>query len=234
MRLEVRGLAMRRGGRRVLSGISFEAQAGEVLAVLGPNGAGKSTLLEAIAGLHPEASGEVRVDGRALASFSARAQALAYMPDGALLPEEVSVRTELGRFADATLIEALGLSPLLDAPAGLLSRGEAKRVWLGRTLSAKRPVLLLDEPFAAFDPRQLRVILPLVRARARSGAAVVVTIHQTGTAEALADKLLLLSEGRVLASGTLAALRAQAGVMGTLEEVFLALLDQEASAHAPA
>jgi ABC-2 type transport system ATP-binding protein len=232
MRIDVASLSFRRAGRAVLEAVSFHVSAGEILGVIGPNGAGKSTLLEAAAGLHPAASGEVRVDGRIIVSFHDRAAVMALMPDGAELPEEATVAEVLGARAQSEAARGLGVAPLLSARAGRLSRGETKRVLLAATLAEPKPVLLLDEPFSAFDPRQLRAVLPVVRTRVGEGTAAVVTIHQMSTAEACADRLLMLSEGRVLACGTAAELRARAGVSGSLDDVFVALLDAGDSPYA--
>jgi ABC-2 type transport system ATP-binding protein len=227
--LDVRALGVRvRGGRALLHDVSFSARAGEIVGVLGPNGAGKSTLLEAVAGLREGTVGEVWSRGRRLASFAERARAFAYMPDDALLPEELSVRTALGAAARHDAARRLSLEGLLGARSGRLSRGESKRVWLAWALAQEKPVLLLDEPFGAFDPRQLRDVLPVVRAAAERGTAVIATIHQMRTAELVADRLLLLAAGRVVAFGTLGELRERAGLSGApLDDVFLALLDAE-------
>ncbi|MCU0682882.1 MAG: ABC transporter ATP-binding protein [Polyangiaceae bacterium] len=227
--LEAQGLGVRvRGDRALLQGVDVSARAGEVVGVLGPNGAGKSTLLEAIVGLRDGVSGEVRVSGRPLTTFAERARAFAYMPDDAALPEELSVRAVLGAAAGHDASRRLALGGLLNARAGRLSRGESKRVWLAWTLAQEKPLFLLDEPFGAFDPRQLREVLPVVRTAAERGAAVIATIHQMRTAELVADRLLLLASGRALAFGTLDELRAQVALPGApLDDVFLALLDAE-------
>lgn len=225
--LEVRGLTATAGGRVVLSGVSFEARAGEVVGVLGPNGSGKTTLLEALAGLRP-AAGEVRVGGQPLTRFEQRLPLLSYLPDEVLLPEEVSLGTALALRASTPLVERLGVAPLLAARATEVSRGESRRAQLCAALGLARPLVLLDEPFATFDPRQLRELLPIFR-HAVGTRTVLVTIHQLRTAELAADRLLLLAGGRQVAFGTLAALRVLAKLPGApLDEVFLALLGEDA------
>lgn len=220
--LEVSGLTVCRAGRRVLDGVSFVARAGEVLAVVGPNGAGKTTLLEASVGLLPSTTAVLSACGAPLRSFADRARTFAYMPDDAQLPEEVSVRTLLG---GAPLDRRLGVEGLLERRGAELSRGEAKRVSLALALSLARPVVVLDEPFGAFDPLQLDDVLAVVRACARSGAAIIVTIHQMSTAERIADRVVLLAGGRTVAAGTLGELRARAGGSElAFEEVFRRLL----------
>jgi iron complex transport system ATP-binding protein len=193
--LHVEGLCVSRGGRRVLDDVSFAATAGEIVAVVGPNGAGKTTLLEAIVGLVPSTTALIAARGTAIQSFAHRAQTFAYMPDDARLPEEVSVRTLLGAVPNASVAAAdyarrLGAGALLDRRGGELSRGEAKRVGLALTLSLARAVIVLDEPFGAFDPLQLDDVLRVVRDCASAGAAVVVTIHHMSKEERIADRIV--------------------------------------------
>jgi ABC-type multidrug transport system ATPase subunit len=122
------------------------------------------------------------------------------------------------------LLRDLRLGPLLERSPGVLSRGERKRITLGLALAADRPVVVLDEPFGAFDPLQLSEVLQVVRSITRAGAAIVVSLHQLHDAERVADRVLLLSEGRRLAFGTIDEVRAQAGSAGSLEDAFVTLL----------
>jgi ABC-type multidrug transport system ATPase subunit len=227
VRLVVHDLEVAAGGRPLIGGISFEVAAGEVVAVLGPNGAGKTTLLEAIAGLCQGVRGSVSVEGRRLRTFGDHATCLMLMPDDVLLPQEASLGDALGLSRDDALVGTLELSSLLSARATEVSKGEAKRAQLAATLKLGRPVVLLDEPFGAFDPRQLRALLPLFRG-AVAEVAVVVTVHQMRTAEIVADRLLLLSGGRAIAFGTLDELRARIDApRASLDDIFLRLLDAE-------
>jgi len=234
--LHVEGLCVTRSGRHVLDGVSFAAASGEIVAVVGPNGAGKTTLLEAIVGLVPSTTRLLTARGTAIPSFAQRAQTFAYMPDEARLPEEVTVRTLLSAVphvgAAADYAGRLGAGSLLHRRGGELSRGEAKRVSLALTLSLGRAVVVLDEPFGAFDPLQLDGVLGVVRDCARLGAAVVVTIHQMSTAERIADRMVLLAEGRSVASGSVSELRTLAGAPDApFEDVFRGLLSLR-KAHA--
>ena len=104
---------------------------------------------------------------------------------------------------------------LVGRRAGTLSRGEDKRAWIAWTLGLGRPVAVLDEPFGAFDPIQLDGVLDVVRGEARKGTTVIATVHQMNVAERIADHVVLLSEGRVVAQGAPADL-------GPLEEAFRA------------
>jgi ABC-type multidrug transport system ATPase subunit len=236
--LAVEDLTLRRAKRCVLDRVSFDVRPGEIVAVIGANGAGKTSLLEALLGFLRVDPGRVTYDGRALADLPARARVFAYMPDDAEPPAEVGVAALLaharrfGRASDAlarTLVDGLGLSRLLSARAGELSRGEKRRVMLFAALCADRPVAVLDEPLGAFDPLQLLDVLDVLRARASAGQSLLVTVHQLSDAEKIASRVLLLDAGRVLAFGTVAELRERAGGgASSLEEIFLSLLKREA------
>jgi len=235
--LAVERLEVRAGARRIVKQVSFTARPGEVTAVIGPNGAGKTSLLEAIAGLRTTESGTVSVGGQACASFRDRARSFAYLPDRSELAAEASVATLVAhalRYATADIEVAelrrwFAIEALLDRGAGVLSRGEQQRVLLFSALVLGRPIVLLDEPFSAFDPLQLRDVHRAVRSIAAGGATVVASIHQLTEAEKVADRVLLLAEGEAIAFGTIAELKAEAGNGELpLEEVFVALLARRA------
>jgi ABC-2 type transport system ATP-binding protein len=224
-RLEVIGLDAHASGRTVLSNVSFEAAVGEIVAIVGPNGAGKTTLLECVAGLRA-VRGEVRFGERPLRTFADRAAVLSYMPDEVVLPNETSVSRALGIAAESSFAAKLEVASLLEVRGSELSRGEQKRCQLCAVFAAARPVILLDEPLAAFDPRQLRTLMPVLREIAKQHA-VVVTVHQMRTAELVADRIVMLAAGQIIASGTVAELRKRAGLADApFDDVFLALLDE--------
>jgi ABC-type multidrug transport system ATPase subunit len=223
-----------RGGRPVLTDVSFTLAPGSIVAVVGPNGAGKSSLLEAILGLLPVSGGQVTFDGRMLGDLEARAAVFSYMPDEAEPPSEVRVGTLLAhaeRFGRAPahlahhLAERLGVGQLASQRAGRLSRGEKRRVSLFAALCTARPVVVLDEPLATFDPLQMLDVLPVLRDRSAAGTALLLSVHQMTDAEKVASRVLVLDGGRVVGFGTLEELRAQVGRdPGTLEDVVLELL----------
>jgi ABC-type multidrug transport system ATPase subunit len=233
--LDVVGSTVRAGRRLLVRDVGFDARAGEVVAIVGANGAGKTTLLEAIVGLRP-ATGEVRVGGRPIRRFADAARAFSFLPDAAPLPAEVrvatliehalSVRPRPREIVDA-LLDALELGVLLGAPAAVLSRGERQRVGLFAALAVERPIVVLDEPLAPFDPLKLRRVLGALRLVASAGSAIVASVHQLADAEKLAARFLVLADRVSLGFGGLDSLRVAAGLAtGTLEDVFLALLDR--------
>jgi len=212
--LEARGLAVSRGGRRVLSGVDLDLRAGEVLGILGPNGAGKSTLIEALLGLI-DFEGTVRFEGRPIDALGARerARALAYVPQRSMLQAELSVREVVGqgRYAsggsvrdpevDAEL-ERVGLGTMAGRAFPTLSVGEQQRVLIARAMATGARCLVLDEPTAALDVRRALETFALLRALADEGRGVVVVIHGLEEARKTTDHLLLIADGEVAASGS--------------------------------
>src|SRR5262249_13272222 len=185
--LVVDRVSVDRGGRPVLTEVSFTLAPGSIVAVVGPNGAGKSSLLEAILGLLPVSGGCVTFDGRMLRDLAARSAVFSYMPDEAEPPSEVRVGTLLAyaeRFGRPPahlaphLAERLGVSRLARERAGWLSRGEKRRVLLFAALCTARPVVVLDEPLATFDPLQMLDILPVLHERSAAGTALLLSVHQ--------------------------------------------------------
>jgi ABC-2 type transport system ATP-binding protein len=234
--LEVRDVTVRVHSRTLLDAVSFDVASGEVVAVIGPNGAGKTTLIEVITGMRRADRGTVALRGVPLRRFSDRASNMVLLPDDGAPPAELLVRAVVDhalrfRPRPSALLEdlrrTLGVDALLDAPLGILSRGEQQRVALFCALAVDRAVVVLDEPFSAFDPLKLREVLGAVRRIADSGAAVLATVHHLGDAARIADRLLILAEGRAVAWGTLESLQSAAGVPGgTLEDVFVTLLSR--------
>src|SRR5262249_48920653 len=118
--------------------------------------------------------------------------------------------------------------PLAAERVGRLSRGQRRRVALYSALCTSRPLVVLDEPLATFDPLQLSDALALLRSRAAAGTALLVSVHQLSDAEKIAGRVLVLDGGRVVAFGALDDLRARIGrTAGSLEEVFVELLREE-------
>lgn len=230
--LRVKGISKRFGRTVALQEGSFSVREGEVLGLIGPNGSGKTTLFECLAGLIPADSGEVEFGGRLLAPGD-RKQALFYMPDAIRPWAEQSVGWALRFFEELyrrseeegkALAKLFKIDGLLPATIGTLSKGELKRTMLALGLLTPHPVLLLDEPFDGLDFRQTRDVMEILRAHREGGQALFLSIHQLADAGRVCDRLVLLSKGRVVGEGTLAELRAQAGLQeGGLEEVFLAL-----------
>ncbi|WP_067460338.1 heme ABC transporter ATP-binding protein [Actinomadura macra] len=215
--IEVRALGVERGPRTVLTGLDLTVRTGEVLALVGPNGAGKSTLLAAVGGDVPS-TGHVTVDGAPLASWShpelAMRRAILLQKQTLAFPFTVHQvvamgrapwsRTPLAADDEAAITEAMrqtDVTAFAGRPYPHLSGGEQARVALARVLAQRTGVLLLDEPTAALDLHHQEMVFDIVRQRADAGAAVVAVVHDLGLAAAHADRVAVLSEGRLAACG---------------------------------
>jgi len=234
--LTVKGLSKKFGARAVLHDVSFSVRRGEVLGLIGPNGAGKTTLFECLAGVLPSDGGALIRNKQALAP-GRRKSALFYMPDGVTPWAQQSVNWALGFFGRlyaapvkaAELLKMLKLESLRNARIGSLSKGERKRLLLALGLLTPQPLLMLDEPFDGLDLRQTRDVMALLRNQAERGRTLMLSIHQLVDAARVCDRLILLSDGRVVGEGTIDELRAQANLSdggapeAGLEEIFLAL-----------
>lgn len=206
------------GSVPVLGGVDVEVRAGEVLALVGPNGAGKSTLLSVLAGDLTPTRGTVTIDGAPLSEWStvelAMRRAVLLQQVGLSFPFTVVQSVRMGRapwagldaedLDDEVVYDALVDTDVLQFAERVfmsLSGGERARAALARVLAQQSPVLLLDEPTAALDIRHQEQVLDLARRQAERGDAVVVVLHDLGLAAAHADRVMVLSRGRVAAVG---------------------------------
>jgi iron complex transport system ATP-binding protein len=215
--LAAENLALMRGGKRVVEGLSASLAPGTITAILGPNGAGKSSLLMGLAGLLEPAEGRVVLEGRGLAELPprTRARGIGYLPQTPEIAWDVAVRNlvALGRLpwgddgADAVsaAIAALGLEPLANRPASHLSGGERARVLLARVLAGTPQWILADEPLAALDLAHQLGLIAHLKSCAAAGQGVVVVLHDLALAMNHADRVLVLHEGRLVADGAPAA-----------------------------
>jgi ABC-2 type transport system ATP-binding protein len=218
--LDVRGLRMRYGGTDVLSDVSFAARRGEVLALLGPNGAGKTTTIEILEGFRMRWAGEVRVLGadpaRAGEAWRARTGVVLQSWRDHAKWQVRELLAHLGRYyapystADVTrpwdvddLLETVGLAPQARKRVRDLSGGQRRRLDVAIGIVGRPELLFLDEPTAGFDPEARRDFHDLVRRLAgREEAAILLTTHDLDEAERLADRILILSGGTIIADGS--------------------------------
>ncbi len=209
--LEIEGLTARVGDRVLLEEITFQACAGECLAIVGANGAGKTTLLRHILGLERPAAGTIRLQGRdirrqSVAQVAAQVGLAFQNPDNQFFRLNVREEIETGprvlnRYDDAwikALTARFGLTPYLDRAPYRLSGGEKKRVAFASALAARPAVLALDEPTAGQDHQFRRALLNLLADVRSEGLLVILVTHDLAFAETCADRWILLNAGRIL------------------------------------
>jgi ABC-2 type transport system ATP-binding protein len=228
--LELHQVTAGYGAFTALWDVSLRVGQGEAVAVVGPNGAGKTTLLEAIAGILPSDSGEIRCDDT---QPRRRRDLIFYLPDGVRPYGDQYVERVLDFFAGVyrraagelgEIVNAVGLNPVRAQRVRTLSKGFARRLMWAIGLLSPQPVLLLDEPFDGFDLRQTHEMMDLLRRIAAGGRCLILSIHQLRDAEQICDRIVLLAEGHVRGAGTLAELRVKTHQPdATLEDIFFAL-----------
>ncbi len=234
-RLEVQNLTKRFGKTTAVDRLSFEVEAGHIVGLVGPNGAGKTTTLYCLAGLVPADGGEVRWDGRALRHEHGR---VGLVPESPEVYPALTVYEHLGFLARLYRLppgwpaeaerwmERLDLVRHRDKVGGALSKGLRQRVILAGAGLVRARLLLVDEPMIGLDPMGQREVRQLLREMTADGAAVVLSSHQLGLVETLAESVVILDEGRKRAAGGIAALRQAAGLSAedSLETVFFRVL----------
>ncbi len=227
--LRVERITKRFRDRSVLKDVSFSVHAGEVLGLIGPNGAGKTTLFECLAGLIPANADTVKYRDQILPPLK-RKEALFYLPD-AIIPWAEQTVAWVVRFFErlyggsaSEFAEPLRLNEIMKSRIASLSKGERKRTLLALGLMTPHPLLLLDEPFDGLDLRQTRDVMDLLKRHTAKGRTLMLSIHQLVDAGRVCDRLVLLSDGKVVGEGTISELQAKAGLSdGGVEEIFLAL-----------
>jgi ABC-2 type transport system ATP-binding protein len=218
--IEVRDLRMRYGARDVLAGVEFSIRRGEVICLLGPNGAGKTTTIEILEGVRVRGSGEVRVLGidpvRADEDWRARTGVVlqSWRDHARWTPRQLL--EHLGAYYTPystpdmprplevePLLEMVGLSEAGDQKIHMLSGGQRRRLDVAVGIVGRPELLFLDEPTAGFDPHARREFHELVhRLSDLEGTTVLLTTHDLDEAEKLADRILILAGGRIVADGS--------------------------------
>jgi ABC-2 type transport system ATP-binding protein len=206
--IEVSGLRKSYAGREALRGVGFTVERGEVFGLLGPNGAGKTTTVEVLEGYRERDGGEVRVLGRDPGSAELRARVGIVLQSCGTYPH-LSVRETVAHWAtlypaprDVDEVLALaGLQECAERRARILSGGQRRRLDFALALIGDPELIFLDEPTTGFDPAARRAAWDVVRALQTLGKTIVLTTHYLEEAQALADRVAILRDGRILAEG---------------------------------
>ncbi|HEY3452557.1 MAG TPA: ABC transporter ATP-binding protein [Myxococcales bacterium] len=216
--LEIQGLAKSYGARPAVAGVSTRLAAGETVALLGPNGSGKTTILRCVAGLVRPQAGTVLVGGVDARREPRRArERMAFLPQAPSFPKQSTVRDVLGLHArlrrveprriEAALAEVGLGTELLGRQAGELSIGTVHRVALAVACLAEPELMVLDEPTASLDPMAAGAFRESVRRWRSAGRGVLLATHLLADAEQLADRVVVLVDGRVAADEPIGRLR---------------------------
>ncbi|MEV5575543.1 ATP-binding cassette domain-containing protein [Spirillospora sp. NPDC052269] len=248
--LDVHGLSrtfqLRSGPVHAVRGIDLAAERGEILGVLGPNGAGKTTTVRMLATLLPPSGGRAVVAGHDLLADPAGVRArIGYVAQSGGLDPNCAVGEELvtqgrmhrlsraeSRARAAELAADLNLGDLLDRPTAALSGGQRRRLEIALGLVNRPEVLFLDEPTTGLDPGSRADLWDLVRrVRHDHGTTVLLTTHYLDEADALADRLVIVDAGSVVAEGAPAELKARHDA-ATLQDAFLAITGRATDAPA--
>ena len=242
--LDVRGL-VKRYDRRVVDGLDLRVRAGEFYTLLGPNGAGKTTTLRMVAGLLRPDAGSIAVFGTdALADPIGARRIMAWVSDEPMIYDKLTpmeylefvaglwaVPSDIAASRSIDLLSRLDLTPHGHHRCEALSKGMRQKVALAGALVHEPKFIILDEPFTGLDAASSRVVKGVLRERIQAGCSVIMTTHILDVAERMADRIGVISNGRLVADGTLDQLRRQAGSGDdSLEDTFLALVAQNAEA----
>ncbi|HVU27717.1 MAG TPA: ABC transporter ATP-binding protein [Verrucomicrobiae bacterium] len=229
------------GALAAVNDITLTIPRGEFFAMLGPNAAGKTTTLKIIAGLMKPTSGNARVCGFDVQTQPLEARKrIAYVPDFPFLYDKLTAweffrfTGQLFQMSDAKieagakdLIIRFHLDEFVNRPLESLSHGTRQRVAIVSALLHEPEVFVIDEPMVGLDPQHARVVKDVLKERSLKGMTILVSTHQLGIAEEMADRIGIIFGGKLIAVGTRDELRQKSGAAGALEEIFLSLTTGE-------
>jgi ABC-2 type transport system ATP-binding protein len=237
--IEVKGLVKNYGPKRAVDGVSFAVRKGDILGFLGPNGAGKSTTMKMITGFLSPDAGQATVDGTDVATDPvAVKRKIGYLPENAPVYPEMTVEEFLGFIADVRglrgdaaiaaidrVVRLTHLQPVRRQPLETLSKGYKQRVGFAQALLHDPPVLVLDEPTDGLDPNQKNEVRELIKSMARE-KAIILSTHILEEVEAICNRVIIISRGRVVVDETPAQFQArQPGAR--LDEIFRSLTQSD-------
>jgi ABC-2 type transport system ATP-binding protein len=242
--LEIQGLC-KRYERPAVDGLDLRVRAGEFYMLLGPNGAGKTTTLRMVSGLLQPDDGAIAVFGiDSLADPVAAKRITGWLSDEPMIYDKLtpieylefvaglwSVETALAKSRAEELLAWLGLEKHAQERCEQFSRGMRQKVALAGALVHDPKLIILDEPLTGLDAGSARLVKNVLTERVRAGNTVIMTTHILEIAERMADRIGVISSGRLIAEGTLAELRDRVGQGdATLEEMFLTIVEQDLAA----
>lgn len=237
--LVVNNLVKRYGKQNAVDDISFELQGGEVVGLLGPNGAGKSTTIKCIVGLLRKTSGEITIGGFDHLSVEAK-RFFSYIPETPYVYDLLTVQEHLQFIAQAygvkewktkanELLEMFELDDKRDKLGRDLSKGMRQKVSICCALLPDPQLLFFDEPMIGLDPKAIKNTKKIFKELKEAGKTILVSTHMIDSVESIADRVMILKDGRILGNDTIANLKQQfvQDEGTTLEDLFLELTKDE-------
>jgi ABC-type multidrug transport system ATPase subunit len=237
--LVVNNLIKRYGKQNAVDDISFELQGGEVVGLLGPNGAGKSTTFKCIVGLLRKTSGEISIGGFDHLSVEAK-RFFSYIPETPYVYDLLTVQEHLQFIAQAygvkewkskgkELLEMFELEDKRDKLGRDLSKGMRQKVSICCALLPDPQLLFFDEPMIGLDPKAIKNTKRIFKELKEAGKTILVSTHMIDSVESIADRIMILKDGRILGNDTIGNLKQQFlhGEGTTLEDLFLELTKDE-------
>lgn len=210
--LSIQGLSKSFRGRRAVDGVEMSVARGQIVGFLGPNGAGKTSVMSMVMGLLPPDAGRITLFGDLAPSPAARLR-MGYLQEKPSLYPEMTARSYLMLFARlhgvpnpasrvGMVLDRVGLAAAADRPMGGFSRGMQQRACLGRVMLHAPEFLILDEPTLGLDPRGVADMRDIFREMRDGGTTLLFSSHQLAEIERICDRVVFLSQGRVIAAGT--------------------------------
>lgn len=241
--LELCGLTKKFGDKVAVDGLNLTIERGEFFSLLGPNAAGKTTTVKMIVGLLQPSAGAVRIEGHDVHSEPLKAKSsVGYVPDDPFLYDKLTVSETLDFVASVygggrersreKVLSLFNLSGVRNLLSEQLSHGFKQRLVFAMAMIHEPRLMIVDEPLVGLDPRSARKVKDALKERARSGGAVFMCTHTLSVAEELADRIGILSRGRLIALGTLHELQKKCGGAGGLEEIFLHITEKHCNFEA--
>ena len=235
--IEIIELSKSFGELKAVDCLNLSVPKGELFCFLGPNGAGKTTTIKMLTGLMKSDSGSIIINQHDIKEYPVEAkQIMGYIPDTPYIYEHLTPVEYIEFVADlykaskeriaATMtgdFKQLGLDQYKETLVRDLSHGFRQRLIYAATFLHDPQVMFVDEPLVGLDPYTIRVIKDLLRERVKSGMTIFLTTHILAVAEEIADRIGIISEGKLVALGTLAELRKRVGADDSLEDIFLQL-----------
>lgn len=244
--LKIEQVIKRYGAFTAVNGLSLVVPQGQILGFLGPNGAGKTTTMKMVVGLIRPTHGRVLVNGVDVVKDPLTVKRiLGYIPDRPNLYERLTALEYMyfiaglyqmspkdARPRSAELLALFGLGHKVDHLVESFSHGMKQRLVMASVLLHRPRLLVVDEPMVGLDPRGARLLKDILRREAEQGLTVMLSTHTLEVADEVCDQIAVIHHGELIACGTPAELRHQAGAVGqTLEDVFLLLTEEASSVH---